>query len=307
MSGRLTLSYFEPQFNPLALMAPEQFTEIGAEQITEIASLGYNELVYCLTELDMKSGARLDLVRELRETAEDESNGMVVTADPWRVGGIFGGEGLSFHEQNGGKRCICDGELLDLLHSWVDTVAAVGIKRIFWDEPELECEKHNLSLEAIDHLSQYAVSMGIDWNASCIRSRDPNIDLSDEVASMVAIDEIAVAPYPNHPQNPTRKTPEEVVGHITPWFQRIKATADIHGISAQAWVQCFNIAPEDLGVIDVCVNEILAADIGNIAFWGYNGCASVPHLNPKPAHDTEVVWQKVSGLMVPLRTLLVAA
>ncbi|NCU31078.1 hypothetical protein EOM57_04715, partial [Candidatus Saccharibacteria bacterium] len=240
MTARRTVSYFEPQFNSTAINHPRKFFDnSGVGHMIDIRRRGFDEVILCVTELDMQTIARRKLLADLREVAEDQ--GLLVTADPWRVGGVFGGEGMSFYEQNGGKPCICEPRLEELLLRWLYTVAESGIKRIFWDEPELSCPDHNRSLELIDRFSQEAKSRGISWNGSCIRSRDPDIDLSDSVASMIAIDEIAVAPYPFHPHNnSTKKTIPEVIDGIVPWFQRIKKAADKHNIDTQAWLQGFN-------------------------------------------------------------------
>jgi hypothetical protein len=282
-------------------MMPQLFFDNhGAEHMMDIAVRGFNEVIMCVTEPDIRIDARRQLLTDLTRTAKDL--GLLVTADPWRVGGIFGGEGMSIYEQNGGKPCLCEPELEALLLDWLDTVAEAGIDRVFWDEPELSCPDHNLSLELVDRFSQEARARGILWNGSCIRSRDPNVDLSDDVASMVAINEIAVAPYPFHPQNPTPKTALEVVDSIAPWFARIKAAADKHGVDAQAWLQGFNISRENMGALEVYVKEIQRAQIGNIAVWGYNGCESVTCLNTPTSEPAGVVWEEVCRLMEESRS-----
>ncbi|MEO5691400.1 MAG: hypothetical protein ABIQ64_04390 [Candidatus Saccharimonadales bacterium] len=296
MNERRTVSYFEPQFHSTATMKPSLFFERhGNAHMTDIAERGFDEVILCVTELDMQTNDRRKLLGNLTEVAKEK--GLLVTADPWRVGGIFGGEGMSFYEQNGGKPCLCEPELDNLLHQWIDTVAEAGIDRVFWDEPELECPDHNLSLELIDRFSQKALASGIAWNASCVRSRDPNTDLSDDVASMTAINEIAVAPYPFHPENPVQKTSAEVVGSIAPWFEKIRIAADKHGVSAQAWLQGFNISPENMYSLEIYVQEIQRAKIGNIAVWGYDACESVTCLNPKSSEPPQVIWEEVCRLM----------
>lgn len=297
MSERRTVSYFEHQFNSSALMQPGKFfDEHGLDDMADIKARGFDEVIVCVTELDMQTAARRELLRNLKDAAEDRS--LLVTADPWRVGGVFGGEGMSFYEQNGGAPCLCEPELEDLMHRWVDTVAAAGIKRIFWDEPELDCPDHNRSLELIDRFSQEAASQGIDWNGSCVRSRDASIDMTNEVASMTAINEIAVAPYPFHPQSTgIQKTLPEVIEHITPWFERIKQAADRHGVDAQAWLQGFNYTRENLPVADAYVNQIKLSRIGNIALWGFAACASVRHLNPPTAEATDIQWDYLCDVL----------
>ena len=297
MTGRRTVSYFEHQFDSTAVSNPDKYLEIrGAEHMADIRRRKFDEVVLCVTELDMQTAARRKLITDLTKSAEGQ--GLLVTADAWNVGGVFGGEGMSLYEQNGGKPCICEPELNELLLKWLDTVAEAGIARVFWDEPELVCQDHELSLELIDRFSQEATKRGISWNASCIRSRDPGVDVSDSVASMTAINEIAVAPYPFHPFNtPIQRTVEEVIGSVAPWFRRIKISADKHGVDAQAWLQGFNIAPNDLPVLNMYVDEIKKAQVENIAVWGYKACASVTDLNPHSAESPEIVWEEVCRVM----------
>lgn len=114
---------------------------------------------------------------------------------------------------------------------------------------------------------------------------------------MTAIDEIAVAPYPFHPQNTAQKSSAEVVDSIAPWFNKIKAAADKHGSTAQAWLQGFNITSENMHVLELYVNEISKAKIGNIAVWGYKACENVTDLNPGRAEPPHVVWKEVCRLM----------
>lgn len=293
MIGRRTVSYFEPQFNSTAINRPEKFFDDSVtEHMVDIKNRGFDEIVLCVTELDMQTKSRRKLVADIRGAAEKQ--GLLVTADPWRVGGVFGGEGMSFYEQNGGKPCICEPELEQLIIHWLDVVAEAGITRVFWDEPDLLCADHNLSLELIDRFSQEARVRGVAWNSSCIRSRDPGVDMSDDVASMVAIDEIAVAPYPFHPyNNATQKTAQEVMEGIAPWFGRIKKAADKHNKDSQAWLQGFNISRDNLPVLADYVNEINKAKINNIAVWGYRSCALVTDLNPAYAEQPAIVWEEV--------------
>lgn len=295
MAIRRTVSYFDNQFHSTATTSPSLFYErYGAGHMADIAQRGFNEVVLCVTELDMITDERCKLIARLTGAARRE--GLTVTADPWRVGGIFGGEGISIHEQNGGSRDPLDPKLRKLLFDWIDVVAGAGITRVFWDEPELSGPNTSDSLKLIDDLSQRAVTRGITWNGSCVRSRDLGIDMSDAVASLSAINEIAVAPYPFHPENKTPKSALEVVSAIAPWFEKIKAAADTHNIEAQAWLQGFNISPENMPILEKYLAEAKRAGIGNIAVWGYNSCAIVTDLNPPPAEDPEIVWKEICRL-----------
>lgn len=303
MFERRTVSLFDHQVHPTVGYDPQQYLErYGIDIIYDIASKGYNEIVLCITELDMASDERTQLLVNLVTLANHL--GLLVTADPWRVGGIFGGEGFSFYEQNGGKPCTCETELEEIIYDWLDLVSFIGIKRVFWDEAELQCSRNNpddTALNLLRRLTRRAVSKGITWNSSCIRSRESSVDMADIVAALPEINEIAVAPYPFHPDSKKQKSSLEVVDSIAPWFRRIKAAADKHGITSQAWMQGFNISPENLHVLEVYLNQIEIAGIGNLAVWGYNGCKSIPDLNPITALPPEVTWAEVSRLVEATR------
>ncbi|MDQ3064789.1 MAG: hypothetical protein M3Q36_00785 [bacterium] len=302
--GRLAVSYFDHQFDPMALMDPRSFYEArGQQDMLEVAELGFDQVVMCVTELDLASKQRLSLLKNLVEVASGA--GLEVNADPWRIGGVFGGEGVSFYEQNGLAPCTHEPKLSDLTKQWLDAVAEAGIERVFWDEPGVGCDEHgNLSLDFIDGCSQEAKSRGITWNSSCVRSRDQDTSAADDIASMVAIDEIGVAPYPFHPKNPVQKSAEEVVEHIRPWFEAIHESADRHNKQAHAWLQGFNISEANDPVLDIYIETIRACGIGNIAVWGFRSCASVAFLNPDTAQHPDTTWQSVQrslGLSQPAR------
>lgn len=300
MINRRTVSYFNHISDPTADMNPDMFCDLeGEDDMRKIKAAGYEEAVLCVTEEYRKNKALQRLLGRLTTTADEE--GLLVTADLWRVGGIFGGEGKSKYEQNGGMPCICSKKLKKILYRSIDTVAEAGITRLFLDEPEIRCpidDPKHTSLGLIELMSERAKVSGITWVSSCIRSRESSTDMSDMVASLDCIDEVAVAPYPFHPQNLTPKPELEIVSNLEMWFNRIKTSADRHGKSSQAWIQGFNVSQANLYMLEIYLNQIKKSGIGNVAVWGYNGCERIRILNPKGALPGKQVYEEVTRLLM---------
>jgi hypothetical protein len=109
-----------------------------------IAANGCTYVVHTLSETDQLF---------YRDTIEaivkaSHSAGLRVWLDPWAVGGVFGGEGLSLytarfpeHQQvlSTGERvpaaCPNRYEFRAMLRQWVDTAVEAGADVLFWDEP----------------------------------------------------------------------------------------------------------------------------------------------------------------------------
>jgi hypothetical protein len=79
---------------------------------------------------------------------ESRKLGLEVWADPWGLGGVFGGEALSkfltdhpehWQRYSDGRpapaACLNSRRFRDYVKEWVDTAASLGAQVIFWDEP----------------------------------------------------------------------------------------------------------------------------------------------------------------------------
>jgi hypothetical protein len=303
LGRRRTVSYFEQQFRPRALMDPRAYLKDVAKEghFEDIAEKGYNEVVLCLSELD-GTRARRDMTRGLVEAAR--KSGLAVASNAWRYAGRTGGEAYSTFEQNGEVPCdVHNPGLATLFDGYLDQVEQAGIDRIFWDEAQIGCSgpqgdaPHDRTVPFLDAVSQKARARGIEFQTACIRTRDLGQNLAGEVAALPAIDEISVAPYQFHPEGTEQRTAAEVAGRVRPWFEVAQAAAQEHGKVAQAWTQGFNISPENLPTMATYVGEIHAAGIQNLALWGYRGCKIVDFLNPEGSLDPLVVWDEGSRLL----------
>lgn len=80
--------------------------------------------------------------------AETRKVGLELWADPWGLGGVFGGEALSkflldhpgeWQKYSDGRSapaaCLNSRRFRDFVKEWVDVVADMGAQVIFWDEP----------------------------------------------------------------------------------------------------------------------------------------------------------------------------
>jgi len=267
--------------------------QTGKADIQDIARRGFNEIILCVTELDLASKARLKLLKDL--VAEAERNGLHVVADPWRLGGIFGGEGISFYEQNGGKPD--DPALGKLTEDWLDAVVDAGIKSVLWDEPEVMSGGQDRSMDYLKKYTALAKEKGIEQNVVVVRARERSVTSADAVATLPSVDGIAVAPYPFHPGNKNPKSASQVLDYVTPWFEATEAAAQRHGKTAQAWLQGFNITPENLPTLKLTIEAMRKAGIENVAVWGYRGAQRVDILNPQGTLDPIVVWDETSHLV----------
>jgi len=156
---RRIVSYFDHEFIPL--------TENKMDHdVSEIADAGFSHVVMTVSESDMESSDRQARIRDVVDRFNDE--GIEVWADPWRIGGVHGGEAISYFEQSGEKGCFCNPKLNILVNQWLHTVGRLGINKVFWDEPEMKCDEHrDDELRYIEHFTGVATEMGLR-NAVCL-------------------------------------------------------------------------------------------------------------------------------------------
>lgn len=114
--------------------------------LEEIVDHGFNGVVHCATEADMEWGS--DRLGEIfRATIEA---GLECWADPWGVGGVFGGEAHSgflgrnpsaLQRSSRGEvlphACLRNPGFVRFVKDWIDTVASMGAQTVFWDEPHV--------------------------------------------------------------------------------------------------------------------------------------------------------------------------
>ena len=277
--GRRSVSYCDHQGRPNALMDPGLFMKEDAKRdISNIERAGFNDVVVCVSELDLMTKARQKFLADFVE--ESKKQGLTVTADPWRLGGAFGGEGFSAFEQNGEEASLSNPKFVKLTEDWLQLIVDAGVKNVFWDEPSVGSNGEDQSLEYLSRFTERAKQLGVEHNGVCVRWRDASAESANAVAALEAVDEVAVAPYVFHPGSTTPRSPDEVAGYVTPKFEAISQAAANHGVTAQAWVQNFNLDKRTLPTMQTYVDCIRRAGISNVATWTYDGASSYPFLNP---------------------------
>lgn len=107
---------------------------------------GFNGIVHCATEADLEwSLGRLEEI-----FAATRDGGLECWADPWGVGGVFGGEAHSgflgrnpdaLQRSSDGKvlsaACLRNPAFGRFVKDWIDGVASAGAQTVFWDEPHV--------------------------------------------------------------------------------------------------------------------------------------------------------------------------
>lgn len=114
--------------------------------LEEIADHGFTGIVHCATEADLEWG--MGRLGELFAATRDA--GLECWADPWGVGGVFGGEAHSgflgrhpdaLQRASDGRAlphaCLRQPSFLEFVERWVDAIANAGAQAIFWDEPHV--------------------------------------------------------------------------------------------------------------------------------------------------------------------------
>lgn len=114
--------------------------------LEEIVDHGFNGIVHCATEADLEW--RLERLGEIFRLTRDA--GLECWADPWGVGGVFGGEAYSgfvgrnpdaMQRTSAGSSvphaCLRNLAFTGFMKQWIDGMAQSGAETIFWDEPHL--------------------------------------------------------------------------------------------------------------------------------------------------------------------------
>lgn len=101
--ARTIVSYFDHEFLPLTDLRIQ-------EDIAELKTGGFTDVIMTVSETDMRDETRQSRMRSMLEGLEEAN--INAWADPWRVGGVHGGEAMSFFENSGEKSCICNPVLI---------------------------------------------------------------------------------------------------------------------------------------------------------------------------------------------------
>jgi hypothetical protein len=247
--------------------------------LEEIRDHGFDGVVHCVTEADGEWG--LKRIREMFAMTRDA--GLSCWADPWGVARVFGGEAHSGYLARGGTVGADDKAFRELLHNWVDDVAAAGAEWVFWDEPYFGLGHGGDALVPFLHdVSSYAQQRGLR-NSVCLTSTVPNIPAFPQLAALDSIHDIGTDPYYRLEPDDRDPDPEDYVGM---WAQRMRETADAHGKTSHVWVQAFHIAEGLEHRIARCIGVAEAQGVSRIGVWGFRACEA---LDIRPARP-DVAW-----------------
>lgn len=254
-----------------------RYLDVYEQHVREMAEGGFDGVVHTVTEADLQW--RMGRMAEL--FAATHGAGMQVWADPWGLGGVFGGEATSAH----GSASLP--ELAVLADRWLAAVARAGADWVLWDEPHPRPAGHGRpGADAEEHVVAFlrercrrAAGSGLQV-AVCVA--DDRVHLIDEIAGWPEVSDVAISGYffpPMAHHSPERNVPA--------WTALLAEAARRHGVGTHLWVQGFNL-PD--GTEDVPVRAIRLARAGGqvgFGFWGFRACDTIDAIRPA---WPDVVW-----------------
>lgn len=282
---RQIVSYFDHEFikpTPAKLEA----------DVAEMQAAGFTDVVLCVTESDLREKRRRKYIAEA--TATLHNVGMDVWADPWAVGGVFGGEGVSLFRNSGEVCCDHNPKLEYLLDTWLNAVAESGITTVFWDEPEMHCnDDRGNELAFLEKYTDKAGELALR-SAVCLCANALKRQQFHQVAALPAVTELAADPYFPNAFSTINEADRQT--YVAGWAQYVKQIAERHGKASHAWVQTFDVPAGREVMIDEHVAAICNQGV-DVAVWGFHGCESVPGFT-KPANmPPRAAWERVVGAL----------
>lgn len=276
---RQIVAYFDHEF-----ISPS--TKKLDADISEMIEVGFTNTVLCVTETDIHHRERQAYLKDA--VAHMQGEGLEVWADPWAVGGVFGGEAVSHFVDRGETRCDCNDKLEPLLDRWLDTVVGLEIKTVFWDEPEMHCEPHRKDeLRFLEKYTRKAGELALD-NVVCLCANRAKKYLLNEVVALPDVIEIATDPY--YPNAFEKIAETHRSRYVADWAEYTKAVADAHRKRSHLWVQNFDISEGEEHIIGEHIAIATTKNI-DVAVWGFHGCESIPgFFKPTNALPTRL-WQ----------------
>lgn len=275
---RRIVSYFDHEFI-------EPSMEKLDRDIREMTDAGFTNVVLCVTETDLRSQERQAYLKKAVDSMQ--SAGLDIWADPWAVGGVFGGEAVSYFKREHEKHCDCNPHLEKLLDRWLDTVGQLGIETVFWDEPEMHCQDHqNEEMGFLEKYTRKAGELALR-NVVCLCANPRKANLLQQVAAMPLVTELATDPY--FPNAFTAVPDERRLDYVARWARETKRAAEANGKRSHIWVQNFDI---DAGREYMIGEHIAVADAAgvDVAVWGFHGCESVPDFITPGQASSRAMW-----------------
>ena len=272
----------EPSPRHLVAYFGNRYLDHFERDLEEIRRHGFDGVVHCVSEADREWGMRR--IAEMFAATRDA--GLSCWADPWGVGGVFGGEAHSAYLARGGLVGAADPGFRALVHNWVDDVAAAGAEWVFWDEPDLGLG-HGVDalISFLGDVSAYARQQGLR-NSVCLTSTVTNMPAFRSLAALESIDDIGTDPYYKLDLDHRDPDPEDYVGA---WTDRVHDAAEGFGKTSHVWVQAFHIAAGEEHRIGRCLAVARAHGASRLGVWAFRACEP---LDIRPARP-DVAWQAV--------------
>lgn len=263
-----------------------------------------------------------------------QDEGMEVWVDNWGLGGPPGDKShfLAYYpdshiyysngEMEPIRACLNSPEYRRFVKDWIDAVAEMGAKTIFWDEPHLpkksvgegeiygcacpRCkkkfeEKFNRSMplysdkdteefrtativEYFEDITSYSASLGIE-NVVCVMLGDEhgiNLDTIDRICSIPTLHNIGSDPYWYH------------LGGVDPYEFVYKGTKKNIDVCARfekdhnIWIQTYAVPRGREEEIILATEAAYDAGARTILAWGYMGSESNDYSAQNPARTWDI-------------------
>jgi hypothetical protein len=259
-----------------------------ARDLEEIREHGFDGVVHCVTEADREWG--MSRIAEMFAMTRDA--GLECWADPWAVGGVFGGEAHSAYRARGGATAAGDPGLRALVCDWIDAVAAAGAEWAFWDEPDLGLgQAPDALLSFLCAATEHAAARGLR-NSVCLTSREANLPALRRLAALDSVHDVGTDPYYACEVGERDPDPED---HVGGWAERVRDAAAAEGKTSHVWVQAFHVAAGHEERIRRCLDIARSRGVTRVGVWGFRACEALDIRPGRPDVAWRVVGEALSG------------
>lgn len=284
------------------------------DDLDEIAAVGFQAVLHTFSEVDERFYA--DQMHAIVKASH--ARGLRVSAAPFAVGGIFGGEDASlFLAEHPDERqrdstglvhpaaCLNSTALRALLRRWILAAATAGFDEILWDEP------------AWAFATDDGTRCVCQYCAGAVSSSSPEQQLVEFVSwlveeaaahgmrSTVCLIPDELAPTPGQPwsemaaipglaclsSDPYWKTaflpPGAFVSEVT---ERLRGAIGTRPVQCECWIQGFGLGEEDLGDLDVAFDAARKAGAQRVWVWAF---AAAGHMSELGTTAADVVWDAI--------------
>ncbi|WP_295010566.1 hypothetical protein [uncultured Microbacterium sp.] len=282
--------------------------------LDEIVAAGFQSVLHTFSEVDERFYA--EQMRAI--VAASHARGLRVSAAPFAVAGIFGGEDASLflaehpeerqRDRTGRVRpaaCLNSTMLRSLLRRWILAAATAGFDEILWDEPawafatddgarcvcrycrdlpeDLSPER-NL-VEFVSWLVEEARSHGMR-STVCLIPDELALTPGQPWAEMASIP--GLASLSSDPYWKTAYLPAEKF--VTDVTERVRTAIGALPVHCECWVQGFGLGEEDLPDLEIAFQAARNAGARRIWVWAF---AAAGHMSELGTTSADTVWEAI--------------